>query len=85
MISGRHKLIISSRRNDPDAGLFDLEADPGELENLAKKSPDDLKRLQADLARWRASLLPPLEAQPVESVDGKTREQLEKLGYMEKK
>jgi len=36
--------------------LFDLVADPMQRENLADKHPDEVKRLEARLAKWEATL-----------------------------
>jgi arylsulfatase A-like enzyme len=80
---GSHKLIVSSRPGDRDSGLFDLEADPGELVDLSERDPEVLQELTAKLQAWKASLLPRLDVRTVEAVDRKTREQLERLGYLE--
>ena len=37
--------------------LYDLEADVGELNNLAADDPDTVARLEAELEAWRATLL----------------------------
>lgn len=35
-----------------DEFLFDLEADPGEKQNLLSSRPADVRRLKAQLAAW---------------------------------
>jgi arylsulfatase A-like enzyme len=80
--SGRHKLIVSSKPGDRDAGLFDLAADPGENVDLRAAQPELLRELQGELARWRSQLRPVLEPALPRPLDTKTREQLQALGYL---
>ncbi len=40
--------------------LFDLASDPGEQTDLAASRPDVVAELEADLAVWKAELVPPL-------------------------
>jgi arylsulfatase A-like enzyme/Tfp pilus assembly protein PilF len=74
---GRYKLVESS---DPE--LYDLEADPGEKENLVSRDRDRylaLKRQLASLtAEWGAH---PLNAQPAVS-DPESARKLASLGYL---
>ena len=49
--------------HDAQAGqvtLFDLALDPGETQDLSTSRPDDVKRLQAELDAWNATLAAPL-------------------------
>lgn len=68
--------------------LFDLDADPGETNDLAASAPQRLATLQEELAVWAERLgLPALDAE-VEAgaepeLDAATRERLESLGYVE--
>lgn len=77
VIEGRFKLITS--KGDESPLLFDLEADPGERENLAGTQADRVARLR-ELA-WRGSLT--IASPGLGDVDDDTRDQLEKLGYLE--
>jgi choline-sulfatase len=49
LIAGRHKLIVTETAAQPE--LFDLEADPREQQDLAKREPALLARM---LERWKA-------------------------------
>ena len=58
---GRYKLVLNGRltENEPqraDVFLSDLEADPGETENLAEKLPDIADRLTQKALAWRAGI-----------------------------
>ena len=79
---GRYKLIASAEGGD--ARLFDLDADPGEHENIVRERTEtvrDLQRLLLDaLMRIAATAPPPSEA--VELSDEQV-EQLKELGYVE--
>jgi arylsulfatase A-like enzyme/Tfp pilus assembly protein PilF len=72
---GRWKFIAS-----PDAELFDLKGDPGELANLRAARPDTA----AGLARALDSLVPQARtsAQPPAPLDTDTAERLRSLGYV---
>ncbi|MEX2308321.1 MAG: sulfatase [Pirellulales bacterium] len=48
---GRWKLI--QWHEDDAVELYDLAADPGEMQNLAERHPDVTERLRASLAAWR--------------------------------
>jgi arylsulfatase A-like enzyme len=78
---GTHKLILSTRADDPAAGLFDLAADPGEREDLSARDAELHASLREVLAEWQATLTPPLDRVAPEGVDALTLEQLEALGY----
>jgi len=75
------KLIVSTRPDDPDAGLFDLEADPGENNNLSKERPDLFRYMYRALSQWEESLGEPLRPLTIRGVDKATDEQLRGLGY----
>lgn len=76
-----YKLILSTKENDQDAGLFDLEKDPGEETDLADKKPQISNNLRGALKQWRKMLLDPLIPKEIKSIDDDTKEQLEALGY----
>jgi hypothetical protein len=80
--SKNYKLIVSSKAADPDAGLFDLRADPGENHDLSAERPEVVKAMTRVLDHWSAnqSALSPV---PVEELDPETRRQLEALGYID--
>lgn len=66
----------------PRPELYDLAADPRELNNLYSTRPDEADRmasmLQALESRWTDRALP----NPVEEIDPETRARLAALGYM---
>lgn len=79
---GDLKLIESTRH--VEQRLFDLEADPGELDDVASEHPTEAADLAARLLEHQESFDPlramVQEATPVLSED--TRQQLEALGYL---
>lgn len=50
---GRYKLMVSV---DGRRELFDVQADPGESDNLIDQRPEVLARLETQLAKWDASV-----------------------------
>ncbi len=73
---GRYKLTWDK---DTDAReLFDLEADPGELENIVEREPELVERLWRDLDAFMKN-----ERDVVESLEmsEEARKELEALGY----
>jgi arylsulfatase A-like enzyme len=63
----------------PTPELYDLEADPQELTNLAASAPDEVARLDAQVEAWLEK--PGRSAVPV-SLDAEERRRLESLGYV---
>ena len=61
----------------PTTWLFDLEADPGETQNLAEERSEDVERLRAELARIRTAPSFAAAEGPAHGV----RTQMENLGY----
>lgn len=61
--------------------LFDLEADPGELENLYRRHPEQARDLAARLAAWQQANTGP--GPTPGRVPADARERLEALGYVE--
>ena len=60
MIGDRYKIYgKGSKKNQPNKvialKLFDLVNDPAEKNDLAKKHPEVLKAMTAQLEKWRAS------------------------------
>jgi len=78
---GPHKLIWGS---DGRHELYDVEADPGELRDLAASAPEVAERMQAALEalveRYRADTEPP--APPDGVLDPETEATLRELGYL---
>jgi arylsulfatase A-like enzyme len=64
-----------------DVELFDLRADRREQENLARRRPELVERLGADLLAWKRSHLREGGA-PEQTIDEETREELRALGYI---
>jgi arylsulfatase A-like enzyme len=55
---GRFKLIVNHRQGV--VRLYDLEADPGELRNLAGELPETVRELMEEIRVWEQQLSPPL-------------------------
>jgi N-acetylgalactosamine-6-sulfatase len=51
---GKWKLLMNPDRSRVE--LYDIPADPSELNNLAGERPDVVKRLSGQLLAWRNSL-----------------------------
>ena len=79
---GRYKLVVSTRKNDRHSGLFDLEHDPMERNDLRAARPRLAESLRAALRTWESGLLPALTPSPVDQIDPATMGQLEALGYL---
>jgi len=83
---GGMKLVTSSKG---DALLYDLTVDPRESRDLAAERPEDLARMQAQLAAVGAQIgLPALDAPlaadgAAPELDEETRARLRELGYAE--
>ncbi len=81
---GGMRLIDSAA--DGSAVLFDLAADPGELEDRAVDSPDRVEVLQRHLDAWSkmvsVSSLDP-ERRTEEELDDETLDRLKSLGYIQ--
>ncbi len=75
VIDGRWKLI-QHRAQPENTELFDLAADPLELENVADRHPEERARLEAWIERSGA-----LEIAPGERQDGLDTSSLRELGY----
>ena len=76
LIDGRFKLIVNSTRGTRE--LYDLSADPGEIDNLASKRVALTRRLEAALAAPARRL----RSEAFE-VDPELRKQLEAIGYVD--
>jgi arylsulfatase A-like enzyme len=78
--SGTFKLIWTA---DVSAELFDLEADPGELSELASARPDLRRSLLEGLRAWSLALEPRVTPHAFESRDRQSLDRLRALGYVE--
>jgi arylsulfatase A-like enzyme len=63
----------------PRAELYDLLADPAELRNLATESPDQLKKLEEELAAWEQRMDQRLASNV--ALSEQERQTLNSLGY----
>jgi arylsulfatase A-like enzyme/Flp pilus assembly protein TadD len=75
LIDGRWKFIEA-----PEQELYDLEADPGELENLIAREPDEALSLRVRLLRLERQLVPRRAEET--DLDGNALAQLQALGYV---
>jgi arylsulfatase A-like enzyme len=76
---GNYKYIWSSNGLNE---LYDLEKDPGEKENLIKKSPHQAQEMQKTLNQWLASYKSPSTKGEEIKIDQSTEEKLRALGYV---
>lgn len=76
------KLILNHRDNS--CHLYDWIDDPGEQNDLAEEDPEFAKRLRALLEQhYRMNLRARQGAHQEAAIDEETREQLQRLGYMD--
>ncbi|MBL7009276.1 MAG: sulfatase-like hydrolase/transferase, partial [Planctomycetes bacterium] len=84
--AGRWKLIsnqLSSQLIEkPRYELYDLEADPGERNNVAELHPEVVERLEAKIDAFRARSRPGASAEPAASMDQDVLAELRELGYV---
>ncbi len=73
---GRYKLIKAPRRE-----LYDLERDPGELDNLADRQSEQADRMETALDRLLGEIAGAPSAGP-QPIDPETAERLRALGYL---
>ncbi len=77
---GKFKLIWNSKGNHR---LYNLEKDPGETRNLAKRAIPRVESMTRKIESMIASWPPPGDAGPEKKIDEETMRALEKLGYKE--
>jgi len=77
--AGNWKYIRSS---EGDEELYDLVADPGELQNLAAKESDTVTTMRRLMESWRASLSARQE-EGATDIDEGLKENLRSLGYIQ--
>ena len=85
VMRGRYKLVLPQSPSQGTAPmLFDLEADPGELEDLAADRPDIVERMLALLAeRNLAGEIESAEEIEDDELDEDVRRRLRALGYVD--
>ena len=78
---GRFKYLVSA---DGREELYDLVADPGEVDNIIDTHAAEAERLAAALASWTESvpLYEPSEAEAAPELDPAVLEALRSLGYV---
>lgn len=82
--TGRYKYIMAGEDNTtglPAEAFFDLQADPGEQENLIQDESDMARLLRAELDRIEAFAQSQAVAGQPGELDAATRERLRQLGY----
>ncbi|MFB0977005.1 MAG: sulfatase [Myxococcota bacterium] len=82
LYDGDYKLLLSSKDDDPDAGLFDLQNDPAETNDLHAEMPDVVNAMVKRFETWSASRTP-LDEERAPELDPETRRQMEALGYLD--
>ncbi len=85
VIRGHYKLVLpQSPSQGSEPMLFDLEADPGERENLAPNRPEIVRRMTGLLAeRGLAGEVEPAVELEDDQVDEDLRRRLRALGYVD--
>jgi len=73
--------LANFERKRGEVELFDLEADPGERDNVAEKHREVTERFSAMLDEWLASRAGGQKAEQIEA-DDETKKKLEALGYL---
>jgi hypothetical protein len=76
--AARFSLLQSRRR----ARLFDLVADPGERENVAREAPAEVAALEAALAAHESRPRDAGGSAAERTLDAQTRRELQALGYL---
>ena len=81
------KLIKNENQDDgsPDYELYDHEADPINMHDVAGEHPDIVERLAAELDTWREyalSLRPPPDTEAIEGLTEEEIARLRSLGYI---
>ena len=78
--SARWKYIVSSPGGE---ALYDLAGDPGELKDVAKDRPDEVRRFRERLDRWKSRIPEAADEKGRGGLREGVRERLEALGYMQ--
>jgi arylsulfatase A-like enzyme len=80
IFAGRYKLLWNSSGRHQ---LFDLEADPDELHNLARAEPERVRKMAQAITEFLELQPRPAAKGKRELVDEETRRALKSLGYLE--
>jgi arylsulfatase A-like enzyme len=80
IIDGQWKLI--GRIHSTEFELFDLKADPGEMENLAASEPEVFKRMRSALVTFTAALPAAPDSTAAQPISAEEEEILRGLGYV---
>ena len=80
---GKYKYMQYERNKNPE--LFDLENDPGELNNLYEKLPDIASSMERKLKNWKKAHPPryTTSMQKILPLSQEEREALNALGYIQ--
>lgn len=79
---GRHKLVVELGTATRQPRLFDLQADPGELADIAARDTRVARRLRGALRRWHQSIEGGDEAKSV-AAGKESQDRLRALGYLQ--
>lgn len=79
VLDGRHKLL---READGRVLLFDIEADPGERNDLSQVEPVVRARLEKTLAAWMSTWSVPPPGTQMDETDPERIAALQQLGYL---
>jgi arylsulfatase len=81
VMDGRYKLILTERKGQTTAELFDLQNDPGEQHNLVTDEAERVARLTAWIEAFAATHLPLAESGE-SAITPEQLEALRSLGYV---
>ena len=77
---GSRKLIEAPEEHTTE--LFDLDRDPGELQNISLENADEVARLRALLAAWQRGIHAGPVLAPEQEPSDEDDEALQALGYV---
>jgi arylsulfatase A-like enzyme len=82
LVAGGHKLIARTRAGKRSVELYDLLADPRELDNLAARDTERLEELESILGAWSEALEQQGRRREPVNLDPEAESQLKALGYL---
>jgi arylsulfatase A-like enzyme len=83
LIDGNEKVIFSQKGRTTNLAFYDLESDPGELEDLADLEPRRAEELAARLEEFHDIAAGKSAAGYTVTIDEDTKERLKALGYIQ--